>query len=312
MVGGVSFLAAALLAISQHDAKRVLAYSTISNLGLIVACAGVGTAESLWAAIMLIVFHAIAKSLLFLSVGSTEYQLGSRNLEAMDGLYRISRPLAVLMMIGISGMFLAPFGMLVSKWAAMKAFLDSDNAFIALLVAFGSTATLFYWVKWMGKLIAKAHNSARTSYVMRFDEKLSLYALAALVIVACILHPLLSEYIIAPYIEGNLHVAFTSPIGIANSRAIIFMMCLVFIVPIALLPVFRLWPVGKSTVYMAGENAGDDEHLATAAGNARRLEQCNWYLSDIFGEKALYGKSALLGLAILLSGLFMELGGVLA
>ena len=313
MVGGVSFFAAALLAVSQYDAKRLLAYSTISNLGLIVACAGVGTGESLWAAIMLIVFHAIAKSLLFLSVGSTEYQLGSRNLEDMDGLYRISRQLAVLLMIGISGMFLAPFGMLVSKWAAMKAFLDSDNAFIVLLVAFGSTVTLFYWTKWMGKLIAKVHRTAPTSYIMRIDEKVSLYLLAALVVVVCLLHPLLSRYIIVPYVISNIYIDFVSPIDATNSAIIIFMMCLVFIVPLALIPLFRLWPAKSSLVYMAGENAGDDESLAThGITETRRVDLVNWYLTDIFGEKVLFGKCMLIGAVIMVSGLFAELGGILA
>ena len=43
LIGGVSFLITALMAISQSNAKKVLAYSTISNLGLIVACAGINT-----------------------------------------------------------------------------------------------------------------------------------------------------------------------------------------------------------------------------------------------------------------------------
>ena len=42
------------MAISQTNAKRVLAYSTIANLGLIVACAGVGTPEAVWAAMFLV------------------------------------------------------------------------------------------------------------------------------------------------------------------------------------------------------------------------------------------------------------------
>lgn len=312
MVGGVSFFVCALMAISQYDAKRVLAYSTISNLGLIVACAGVDTAESLWAAIMLIVFHAIAKSLLFLTVGSTEHQLGSRNLEDMDGLYGISKQLAVLLMIGISGMFLAPFGMLVSKWAAMKAFLDSDNTFIVLLVAFGSTVTLFYWTKWMGKLIANVHRPSPTSYVMRMDETVSLYTLATLVVVVCVLHPLLSKYFIIAYINSNAYIDFRSPIDAIDSAIIIFMMCLVFIIPLALIPIFRMWHTKKAMVYMSGENSGDDEHLAGPRGPGRRVDLCNWYLSDMFGEGILFRKSILIGGVIMLSGLFAELGGILA
>ena len=62
LVGGITFLLCSFLAISQSNGKRVLAYSTIANLGLITACAGVGTAEAIWAAIFLVIFHAIAKT----------------------------------------------------------------------------------------------------------------------------------------------------------------------------------------------------------------------------------------------------------
>ena len=117
-VGAITFLLAALMAISQSNAKRVLAYSTISNLGLISACLGVGAPEAVWAAIFLILFHTVAKSLLFLCVGTAEHHIGSRNIEDMDGMFSRMPHLTRLMMLGIMGMFVAPFGMLVSKWGA--------------------------------------------------------------------------------------------------------------------------------------------------------------------------------------------------
>ena len=65
---------------------------------------------------MLIIFHAVTKSLLFLCVGTAEHNIGSRDIEDMDGLFVRMPRLAMFMMIGIAGMFLAPFGMLISKW----------------------------------------------------------------------------------------------------------------------------------------------------------------------------------------------------
>ena len=85
-IGGFTFLVTSMLAISQDDGKKVLAYSTISNLGLITACAGVGMHEAVWAAILLMMFHAVSKSLMFLSVGAVENCTGSRNIEDMHGL----------------------------------------------------------------------------------------------------------------------------------------------------------------------------------------------------------------------------------
>lgn len=65
LVGGFTFLITSMLAITVSDGKAVLAYSTISNLGLIAACAGVGRQETVWAAVLLLIFHAVSKSLLF-------------------------------------------------------------------------------------------------------------------------------------------------------------------------------------------------------------------------------------------------------
>ena len=145
LVGGLTFLVMSLIAISQSDAKKILAYSTMSNLGLIVACAGIGTYESIWAAILLLIFHSVSKSLMFLSVGATEHIIGSRDIEDMHGLIIRLPEMALMMAIGIAGMFLAPFGMLISKWAALKAFVDSRHVIIVLALAYGSAATLFYW-----------------------------------------------------------------------------------------------------------------------------------------------------------------------
>ena len=114
LIGAFTFLATSALAISQSNAKKVLAYSTIANLGLITACAGIGTAEAIEAAILLIIFHAVAKALLFLCVGAVEHKIGSRDIEDMDGLLVRLPLLATMMVIGICGMYLAPVVKMIS------------------------------------------------------------------------------------------------------------------------------------------------------------------------------------------------------
>ena len=123
-----------MMAIAQNDGKKVLAFSTISNLGLIVGCAGIGAEETVWAAVFLMIFHSVSKSMLFQSVGATENTLGSRDIEDMHGLIIRVPKLAYIMGIGIAGMYLAPFGMLISKWVALKAFVDSGNFVLVLCI----------------------------------------------------------------------------------------------------------------------------------------------------------------------------------
>lgn len=310
LIGGATFFAAAALAVTQSDAKKILAYSTISNLGLIVACAGINTAESLWAAVMLIVFHAIAKSLLFLTVGSTEHQLGSRNVEDMDGLYRISTPLTFMLIIGIAGMFIAPFGMLVSKWAAMKAFIESGNVHIVMIVAFGSTITLFFWTKWLGKILENAHQTHYEDYIMRIDEKVSLYSLAAMVIVVCLFHPLLSEGLVIPYISGIMGMSFVSPINAVDTTIIILMICMLFILPVLLIPFHKKRIVKTTLTYMSGENTGDDESFHGSMGEVKQFGLRNWYLEEFFNVSKWTLVSRMFCMLVLIGGFCAAIGGL--
>ena len=152
LFGGFTFLAASLLAVADDNAKRVLAYSTVANLGLIVACCGINTALAVSAAVLLIVFHAVCKALLFMGVGVIEHNVGSRNIENMEGLAARMPAMMLVMSIGVFGMFLPPFGVLFAKWAAMEASIR-EPLLVALLVA-GSTLTALFWTKWLGRMLS--------------------------------------------------------------------------------------------------------------------------------------------------------------
>ena len=143
---------ASLLVMAAKEPMTKVIPPTIANLGLIVLCGGIGTAEAVWAGILLIVFHAIAKGLLFLCVGVIEHKLHSRDIGQMSGLILKMPRLSIMLQIGMAGMFLAPFGMLISKWAVLKAVVDA-YPLLTVFIVFGSAPTLFFWVKWMGKLI---------------------------------------------------------------------------------------------------------------------------------------------------------------
>ncbi|OPY33122.1 MAG: F(420)H(2) dehydrogenase subunit L [Methanomassiliicoccales archaeon PtaU1.Bin124] len=153
MVGLISFLVTAVLAMTQSNAKRVLAYSTISNLGLIIACIGLDTSLALTAAMLLLLFHAISKALLFMSVGVVKEETGSEDIDAMEGL-RAKLPLiAAAILIGISMMVLPPFGMFASKWLLSEAV--TSLPILALFLVLGFGATLVYYAKWLGQVFTR-------------------------------------------------------------------------------------------------------------------------------------------------------------
>ena len=282
-VGGLTFLLASMAAISQSNAKRVLAYSTIANLGLIVACAGVGTPEAVWAGIMLMVFHAVTKSMMFLCVGTAEHHIGSRDIEDMDGLFIRMPKLALIMMIGIAGMFLAPFGMLISKWAALTSFVGSGYIVVIACIVFGSAVTSFYWTKWLGKLactVSKAENCEETVHV---QEWVVLGCLAVLTIATCILYPVVSSETVVPWLEGVFHTSGEGlvPLLETNNMYIVILMAIVLI----LLPLPFFDRTKKKVVpnYMAGVGIDDDTYVGSM-GATVNVSLRNWYMNGWFGE----------------------------
>lgn len=309
-VGGVTFLVCSLMAISQSDAKKILAYSTLANLGLIVICAGVGTQQSLWAAILLVIFHAVSKSLLFISVGSAEHQIGNRDVENMDLLMGVSRKLAFFMMIGIAGMFLAPFGMLISKWVAMKALIDSNNVIIVIILAYGSAATLFYWTKWLGKLVSKVNMKHHINHELHRDEEIPIAVLAALVIISCFTFPLISRYALAPYLTAAFGQQALIPIETSDIKLMLIMLSMLILLPISFIPFYKNDRRRTVSVYMGGENTGDNETFYGVMGDKRRIEMRNWYMDSYFGEKKLTFWSDALSAAILIVGAMLLIGGI--
>ena len=150
--GAFTFLSAAALAVGQSNGKKVLAYSTISNLGLIFACAGLNTPESILAAILLIIFHAVIKALLFLCVGTIEQHIVSRDIEDMRGLYATMPLTALITVMGVVMMIMPPFGILLGKWMAMEA--AARNLYAIVMIALGSALTVMYWARWAGTLMS--------------------------------------------------------------------------------------------------------------------------------------------------------------
>ena len=140
----------------------------------------------------LILFHAIAKSLLFLCVGTAEHHIGSRDIESMDLLFDRMPRLARFMMLGIMCMFIAPFGMLLAKWATLVSFVDTRQVALIIILAFGSAATFMFWAKWLGKLSGIAGEPENVEVTVKPTEWAALLLMACLLVLACVFLPLIS------------------------------------------------------------------------------------------------------------------------
>jgi len=313
LIGAFTFLVTSALAISQSNAKKVLAYSTIANLGLITACAGIGTAQAIEAAILLIIFHAVAKALLFLCVGAVEHKIGSRDIEDMDGLLVRLPLLATMMVIGICGMYLAPFGMLISKWAALEAFLTAPLGcvFVALL-AFGSAFTIFFWTKWLGKLFMRMTRPPAEKIALHISEKLSVIVMGVLVIVCCLGFPAIISGVIIPYLE-TIHPYFYQPNnGFFSFDTLVMLGLMVFILLFLVIGAFLGSKEGRLIPpYLGGRAVDAEGRFLGSLGVYKEAKTSNYYLEEYCGEKALLKPSWVISGVLIIVMLVLGFMGVM-
>jgi multicomponent Na+:H+ antiporter subunit A len=94
-VGGITMLYAAAHSLFRVDLKSILAYSTISALGILVFLLGVGTEKALLGAGLFILAHALYKAALFLVTGIIDHQTGTRNVPDLAGLRKVMPLVAI-------------------------------------------------------------------------------------------------------------------------------------------------------------------------------------------------------------------------
>jgi len=147
-LGAISILVPSFIAILQDDAKRVLAWSSIGQIGYIIVGISLGTGLGFLGGMFHTFNHAIFKALLFLSIASVEYQTGTRNLNQLGGLIK-KMPVTFLgCVIGIAGLIGIPLtNGFVSKWLIYKSLFDTSNFFLLLFSLIGTWAAILYGYK---------------------------------------------------------------------------------------------------------------------------------------------------------------------
>jgi multicomponent Na+:H+ antiporter subunit D len=160
ILGLLSMVAGAFLAIGQWDLKRLMAYSSISQVGYVVLGIGLGGliiakgGNLAWASLAILgglfhlVNHAVYKSLLFLTSGSVEMATGTRQMEKMGGLAEkmpVTRATCTIASASIVG--IPPFSGFWSKLILVVAAIEAHFYWVAAIIVFVSLCTLIMYLK---------------------------------------------------------------------------------------------------------------------------------------------------------------------
>jgi NADH-quinone oxidoreductase subunit L len=155
VIACITMLGAALAAIAQDDIKRVLAYSTVSQLAYMLAALGIGSAG---AATYHLLTHAAFKALLFLAAGSVIHVVGTNQLSAMGGLRKAMPVTFATMTVGLAALAgLPPFSGFFSKEAVLGAAEESARH--------GGPAAS--WAAWLVLLTGLVTVAVTAAYVTR-------------------------------------------------------------------------------------------------------------------------------------------------
>ncbi len=155
-VGGIglaTLVLGAYQAMFQHDLKAVLAYSTISHLGLITMLAGMGSTLAVVAAIFHIINHATFKASLFMAAGAVDHETGTRDLRRLGGLRHVMPITATLAVVAGAAMAGVPL---------LNGFLSKEMFFAETLVAEPGP------LPGLGPLMAIAASAFGVVYSLRF------------------------------------------------------------------------------------------------------------------------------------------------
>ncbi|MBO5763488.1 MAG: NADH-quinone oxidoreductase subunit L [Lentisphaeria bacterium] len=264
IAGAITFVGGALLACTQSNGKKVLAYSTISNLGLIVSCAGINSPLAYVAGLSIISFHAISKGLLFLCVGRIEQVIGSRDIEDMDGMYFKMPFTTCVAWVGMVSMLLPPFGMLMSKWLAIEATILSPVLFVFMVT--GSALTVFFWAKWIGRMQNTGYHSTVPQEKIPAAMRLSLGFLALLVVVTGGLTILIFNKIFDPMTRAVFKFRTDVDWGLfdqagqsQNAALLIYGAMLLALLIYVIFFLMRFQPKNVRLPYLCGENIEKSE-----------------------------------------------------
>ncbi len=152
--GLLSVAVAALFIIVQRDIKRLLAYSSVENMGLIALAFGIGGPLGTLAALLHTVNHSLAKTLLFCCSGNVLLKYGTRDMDAVKGIMRVAPVTAVLFAGGalaLGGM--PPFNVFVSEFMLVTAGIQADKVAVIVVCLLLLTVVLAGLVKMVASTV---------------------------------------------------------------------------------------------------------------------------------------------------------------
>jgi len=171
----ISIIIGGILSLSQWNLKRLMAYSSIGQIGYILLGIGLGTPLGIFGAMFHLLNHSVMKSLLFLTAGSIDYAGGGKDLREMSGISKsmpFTAKMNLIASLSVSG--IPPFGGFFSKLIIIVACLQKGYLGYGVCAVIGSILTLSAFMKvqkfaFFGEIKDSSRNIKEAPLLMRFS-----------------------------------------------------------------------------------------------------------------------------------------------
>lgn len=216
-LGAITCVWGAYQALTHDDIKLLMAWSTVSQLGLLTITAGLGTDLAIRAAVLHLFAHAVFKAGLFLTVGAIDHAAGTRSLDALGGLRRSSPLLfGTAVVLGGSMMGLPPFAGFLSKELILEKAMLAHPVVHAVAIggiALGSVGTVAYTLRFLLRTFTGSPRSegARHAHSPGWALSAGPVVLAALTLAVGLAAPLTDQYFLEPTSRALTGVELETP-----------------------------------------------------------------------------------------------------
>lgn len=228
-IGALTIIAAVMMALVQHNVKKLLGYHAVSQVGYMVLGIGTGNPIGIAGGIFHMLNHAVYKSCLFLTAGNVEYRTKTLEIDELGGLARLMPITYICCMIAsLSICGIPPFNGFVSKWMIYQGLVSNISGsgsvlqsvfsvFCLVAAMFGSGLTLASFMKLLhGVFMGERLNTVESKKIEEVPRQMWLPCIVLAVV--CILFGVFAfviplKYFIFPAVSGYQYVDASSLLG---------------------------------------------------------------------------------------------------
>lgn len=269
VIGALTIITAVMMALIQHNGRKLLGYHAVSQVGYMILGLGTGNPVGIIGGIFHLINHTLYKSNLFLSFGSVEKRTGTAELDKMGGL-AVKMPWTFISSLvgalAISG--LPPFNGFVSKWLIYQSlvmgaqgkpiWLQAIYLFCLIIAVFGSGLTLASFMKFLYTIYfgKNRSNSGQVTEISPNNWLVTITLSALCLLLGVFAFPFMIKGLLGPIFSGNIEISALVP-GFYQP----FLMLYLFIIGLAVaaLGYFAFRKIRFDRNYVGGQE--DTEHF---------------------------------------------------